>query len=287
MSQSKNKDTVSLDYIIQSKIKWFDLHLRDLWNYKYLIYLLVKRDFVVFYQQTLLGPLWYILQPLLTTVVFTIVFGTIAKVPTDAVPPFLFYFSGTIAWSYFSRCFNQVSFTFFRNVNIFSMVYIPRLTVPISNVISNLIQLAIQLLIFAGFYIYFIRMGAPIHITSILLFFPFLILQMALLGLGMGAIVSSLTLKYRDLSYVMSFFVQLWMFATPVVYPLSIVGEKYKYLYMLNPLTSILETLRFAFFGQGTVNLLYSLISWIITIILFFTGIIIFTRNEKTFVDTL
>lgn len=282
----KHEEYEIWDLIIQPKRRWFDLHLRDLWHYKDLIYLFVRRDFVAFYKQTVLGPLWYLLQPLLITIVFTVIFGKVARIPTDGVPRFLFYLAGNVAWNYFANCLNQTSNTFVKNVGIFGKVYFPRLTVPLSVVIINLIKFAIQLLLFLGFYIYFVMIEEPVHPTLFILLLPILVLQMALLGLGAGILVSSLTTKYRDLTYVMGFAVQLWMYASSVVIPASSVPEKYQYLYMMNPMASVVEMFRYAFFGVGVVNPICIAISWGVTLFVLFAGIILFSRIEKTFMDT-
>ena len=201
------------DLVIQPRKQWFDLHLQDLWRYRDLIFLFVKRDFVTFYKQTAFGPLWYIIQPLFTTIVFTVIFGKVARISTDGVPPFLFYLAGNVAWNYFASCLNETSTTFVKNAGIFGKVYFPRLTVPVSVVIINLVKFGIQLALFLGFYIYFIARGSPVRPTFPILLFPVLILQMAVLSLGAGILVSSLTIKYRDLIFVMTFAVQLWMYA--------------------------------------------------------------------------
>lgn len=274
------------DLTIQPKRRWFDLHLQDLWRYKDLISLFVKRDFVTFYKQTVLGPLWYIIQPVLVTVVFTVVFKKIAKISTDGIPAYLFYLSGIIAWNYFANCLNQTSSTFVKNVGIFGKVYFPRLTVPVSIVIINLVKLGIQLLLFVGFYIYFTADGSLVRPTLFVLLLPVLIFQMAVLSLGAGILVSSLTTKYRDLTYVMTFAVQLWMYASSVVIPASSVPEKYQYLYMMNPMASVVEMFRYAFFGVGVVNPVCIAISWGVTLFVLFAGIILFSRIEKSFMDT-
>ena len=274
------------DLIIQPRRRWFDLHLRDLWRYRDLISLFVKRDFVTFYKQTVLGPLWYIIQPILTTIVFTVIFGKVARIPTDGVPPFLFYLAGTITWSYFANCLNQTSNTFVKNAGIFGKVYFPRLTVPVSIVIINLVKFGIQLTLFLGFYFYFIAGGSPVRPTLLVLLLPVLILQMAVLSLGVGILVSSLTTKYRDLTYVMTFAVQLWMYASSVVIPASSIPEKYLPFYMLNPMTSVIEVFRYAFLGRGVVDTVYMSISWVVTVFILFLGITLFSRIEKSFMDT-
>lgn len=272
--------------ILTPKRSWFDLSLRELWRYRELIWLFVKRDFVTFYKQTILGPLWYIIQPVLTTLVFTFIFGKVAQISTDETPAFLFYLSGTVCWTYFSSCLIKTSNTFIKNAGIFGKVYFPRLTVPISIVIINLVQFGIQFFLFTAIYVFYYLRGAAIAPNAGILLLPILVLQMALLGLGCGIFISSLTTKYRDLSFAMNFAVQLWMYATPVVYPLSIVSEKYRFLYQLNPMTSIIEVFRYSFLGAGVVDLRSILMSWGITLLILFLSLILFTRIEKDFMDT-
>ena len=274
-------------HVIRPVSGWFDLHLGDLWRYRDLIMLFVWRDFVSVYKQTVLGPLWYLLQPIMTTLVFTFIFGTIAKIPTDGMPPVLFYFAGLTVWSYFAGCLNRTSGTFVNNAAIFGKVYFPRLSVPVSVVISGLIGFFIQFALFAVILIFYILKGAVIAFNPLyLLLFPLLIIQIAALGLGCGIIVSSLTTKYRDLTQLVSFGVQLWMYATPIVYPMSQIPEKWQWLYALNPMASIIETFRYAFLGSGTVNLQHLAISAGMTLLIFFVGIVLFSRIEKSFMDT-
>ena len=282
----KNQDCENWDLVIQPRKKWFDLHLRDIWCYRDLVYLFVKRDFVTFYKQTVLGPLWYIIQPVLVTLVFTLVFKKIANISTDGVPPFLFYLIGNVAWGYFARCLDQTSTTFVKNAGIFGKVYFPRLTVPLSVVIINILKFSIQFFLFLCFYVYFIAKGSPIRPTVFILLLPVLIFQMALLGLGAGILVSSLTTKYRDLTYVMGFAIQLWMYASSVIIPASAVPEKYRFFYMMNPMASIIEIFRYAFFQVGVMDVTYVVSGWVITCLILFAGIILFTRIEKSFMDT-
>lgn len=274
------------DKVIRPRNGWFDIHPTELWKYRDLIGLFVWRDFVAVYKQTILGPLWYIIQPLLTTMVFTIVFGNVAKLPTDGLPPFLFYLSGVIAWRYFADCLNNTSNTFVVNAHIFGKVYFPRLTVPVSVVFSNLIGFCIQFLLFLGFFLYYWLSGTVIHPQPALLLLPLLIAQMAALGLGFGIIVSSMTTRYRDLTHLVGFGVQLWMFATPVVYPASSLPEEWAWILLFNPMASVIEAFRFGFLGMGAINLQNWLISLAITMFILFAGIILFSRVEKTFMDT-
>ena len=281
----KNKSE-NWDFIIKPKSKWFDINFAELYRYRDLIYLFVKRDFVTYYKQTILGPLWYIIQPLVNTIVFTIIFGNIAKISTDGIPPFLFYMAGTVAWSYFATCLNATSNTFVAHVEIFEKVYFPRLVMPIAAVIISLLQFLIQFIIFLLFLFYFIKIGVEIKLNYLFLFTPLLLIQMAFLSLGVGILISSLTAKYRDLTFAMTFGVQLWMYATPIVYPLSIVPEKYQILCALNPMTSIVESFRAMYFGVSSIQLTHIIISITATILFFVIGIILFNRVEKNFVDT-
>lgn len=274
------------DLTIRPESGWFDLRLPEIWKYRDLIALFVRRDFVVFYKQTILGPLWYLLQPLLTTVMMTIVFSKLAGISTEGVPPFLFYLSGTIAWSYFAQSLSQTSNTFISNAGVFGKVYFPRMVVPIATVIIGFAQFGIQLLLFLSVYTFYLITGSGLEPNLWILALPIALLQMALLGLGTGMLVSSLTTKYRDLVFLMTFGVQLWMYATPVVYPSSIIPEQYLGLYMLNPMASIVELFRYAFLGQGTVSVEYMAYSWISTLIVLILGILIFQKVERSFMDT-
>jgi lipopolysaccharide transport system permease protein len=275
------------DTVIRPDTLWFDFSIKELWRYKDLIFLFVRRDFAVFYTQTILGPLWYLIQPLLTTIVFTVIFGKIAKIPTDKVDPFLFYFCGILFWNYFSNCLNRTAGTFTQNARTFGMVYFPRLSVPIAVVISNLMQFAVQLVLFLCFYAYFSMKGAAAHPTRLILYLPFLVLQMGVLGFGLGILVSSVTVKYRDLSSLTGFLLQLWMFVSPVIYPASSVDAPYRGIYMLNPLATIIETTRAAFLGKGIVDPVCAAAGWAVTLAILLVGIIVFDRTEKTFMDTI
>jgi lipopolysaccharide transport system permease protein len=280
-------DIQKWDMVIKPKTGWFDIPLGELYRYRGLIGMFVKRDFVTFYKQTILGPLWYIIQPLVNTLVFTIIFGKVAKISTDGTEPFLFYMAGTISWGYFATCLSATSNTFVKHSDIFSKIYFPRLTVPISNVIISLLQFGIQFLVFMGFLLYFIWQGADIQPNYyFILAIPLFLLQMAVMGLGYGVLISSVTTKYRDLTFAMTFLVQLWMYATPVVYPLSIVPEKYRIFAVMNPMTSIVESFRMAFLGKSSIEPFHIAISVTVTILVFIVGLIMFSRIEKTFMDT-
>ncbi|HXX80152.1 MAG TPA: ABC transporter permease [Thermodesulfovibrionales bacterium] len=283
MSDERNVEWTS---VIRPISGWFDIHLAELWRYRDLIMLFVRRDFVSVYKQTILGPIWFLLQPIFTTLVFTIIFGRIAKIPTDGIPQPLFYMAGVVAWSYFSGCLNRTSNTFVSNANIFGKVYFPRLTVPMANVISSLISFAIQFALFLCFIAYYIMSGVSIKMTPLVLLLPLLLLQMAILGLGFGIIISSLTTKYRDLTQLVGFGVQLWMYATPVVYPISRIPEKWHWIVSLNPIAPVIEAFRYIFLGAGTVNAAQIGLSVAITVLVLFVGIMLFSRIEKSFMDT-
>ncbi len=265
---------------------WFNINFKEIVQYWGLILLFVRRDFVIFYKQTILGPLWYILQPLFNTLVFTLIFGKVAKIPTDGVPPFIFYLSGTVVWTYFASCLNQTGTTFVANAQIFGKVYFPRITVPISIVITAFFQFIIQFMIFLGFFIYFWYVGTDIKPSIYVFTLPLIVLHMAILSVGMGLIISAATAKYRDLSFAMGFLVQLWMYLTPVVYPLSEVPDKFKIFILINPMTAVVESFRGAFLGVSSLTLQGLLLSIILTILFFIGGIIVFSRVEKTFMDT-
>ncbi len=279
---------------ITSKHRLFDLHLKETFEYRDLIGLFVKRDFVAQYKQTVLGPLWAIIQPLLTTVVFTIIFGNLAGLTTAdvagdyIVPGFLFYMSGNIVWSYFSGTLNATSGTFINNRATMGKVYYPRLVSPISTACSHLISFGIQLAMFLVFWaFYLIRGGTSITVSPMLLLVFPTILQMMLLATGCGIIISSLTTKYRDLAMLVGFGLQLWQYGSPIAYGLQLIPERLMWLYMLNPVTPIVTTFRYALFGFGYFSLTYYLISWAVTLVLFFIGLILFSRIERTFMDTI
>lgn len=272
--------------IIKPKTGWFDINLKELIQYKDLIVMFVKRDFKTLYKQTILGPLWLIISPLVTTIMYTVVFGNIANISTDGMPQIVFYMLGTTVWTYFSSCLTKTSSTFTGNAAIFGKVYFPRLVTPISTVISGLINFSVQFLMFLGFMGYFMIKGSPIHPNLYILMTPLLLVQLAALALGFGIIISSLTTRYRDLAVLVTFGVQLWMYATPVVYPASQISGKLKTLMMLNPVSPIVETFRYAFLGSGSIPWTYLGISMITTLVVLFVGVVLFSRVEKTFMDT-
>jgi lipopolysaccharide transport system permease protein len=274
------------DMVIKPKTGWFDIDLMELWRYRDLIGMFVKRNFVTAYKQTILGPLWYIIQPLFTTIVFTIIFGKVAKISTDGLPPFLFYMAGNVMWGYFAASLTATAGTFNANAGIFGKVYFPRLTVPLSVVIINFLQFFIQFALFLGFYFYFMAKGVPITPNAWVFGMPILLLQMALLSFGLGILLSSMTTKYKDLGFAMGFLVQLWMYCTPIVYPLSQIPEWLLPYYVLNPMVAVVESFRYAFFGTSVIQMSHIGISWCVTVLLMFFGVVLFSRIEKTFMDT-
>jgi lipopolysaccharide transport system permease protein len=289
MSSTLDNDYYGADHwtmILRPKKSLFQINLKELWQYRDLIALFVRRDFVAKYKQTILGPLWFIIQPLLTTLMFVVVFGNIAGIPTDGIPQVLFYMSGIVGWNYFSTCLNDTSQTFLKNASIFGKVYFPRLAMPISVVISNMVSFIIQFLFLLCFLLYFYLRGADVSTGIEVLLLPFLVLMMAGLGLGFGIIISSLTTKYRDLTHLVGFGVSLWMYATPIIYPLSEIPERYRIFVLANPMTPLIETFKTVLLGVGTVNYLYLLYSLVFTIVLLIVGVLIFNKVERTFMDT-
>jgi lipopolysaccharide transport system permease protein len=273
--------------VISPKRSLLDINLKELWRYRDLIMLFVRRDFVATYKQTILGPIWLFLQPMFTTLTFFFVFNQIAKIPTDGIDPILFYLSGITLWNYFSDCFNKTSNTFVANAGIFGKVYFPRLATPISIVISNLVKLGIQVLLFVAILIYqMITKDVQLNLNAYILIFPYLIILMAVMGLGLGIIFSALTTKYRDLSFLLTFGIQLLMYATPIIYPLSYTSGKLHTIISMNPLTPIMESFRYAFFSIGTFDWSGLAFTSIFSFGFLFIGIIIFNQVEKSFMDT-
>ncbi len=263
-----------------------DINLRELWRYRDLYYMYVKRDIITVYKQTILGPLWFLIQPILTTIMFMFVFGNLAGISTDGMPQPLFYMAGILLWTYFSNCFNSCSNVFTTNAGVFGKVYFPRLVVPLSSITSNLVKLGIQLLLFIAVYIYFATTGAPVKINGYIILFPFLVILVAFHALSWGLIVSALTTKYRDLRQLVGFGVQLLMYATPVIYPMSTTNGKIRAILELNPLTPIFEAFKYSCMGCGSLSwggLFYSTIFMLVTL---FVSVIIFNRTERNFMDT-
>ncbi|MXV52834.1 ABC transporter permease [Pedobacter sp. HMF7647] len=275
------------DLEIKPKTNLLDLHLQDVWHYRDLMWLFVRRDFVAQYKQTVLGPVWHFIQPILTTIMFLLVFGKIAKIPTDGINPTLFYMSGITIWNYFSTCLTSTSNTFTSNAAIFGKVYFPRLVIPLSVVISNIVKFGIQFLLLLVVMIYMQFNGYPIHLSWYWLTIPLILALMAGIGLGMGIIISSVTTKYRDFTVLLGFAVQLGMYITPIAYPLSYLRNKsYKWVIDLNPLTAVTEAFRFALFGKGTVDPNAMIYSIAFMFVVLFVGAILFNKVEKTFMDT-
>ena len=276
--------------VIEPKNKLFSLDLGEVWRYRDLLVMYVKRDIVTMYKQTILGPVWYLIQPLMTTIMFMFVFGGIAGIPTDGLPQPLFYMAGIVCWNYFSECLTKCSETFNANQHIFGKVYFPRLVVPFSITISSLLKMGIQFILFLAVYAFYICKGFSPHITWYILLVPLLVTMLAGLGLGFGLIISSMTTKYRDLRFLVSFGVQLWMYITPVIYPLSILKDNYpKYVWaiVINPLTSIIEAFKIAFLGQGTFEWTYLLYSLVFTIVVMFFGMLTFNKVQRSFMDVI
>lgn len=272
--------------IINPKTKLFDLKLKELWEYKDLVILFVKRDFKTIYKQTVLGPLWIVINPLLTTFIQMLVFGGIAKLSTDGTPQFIFYLAGNAIWLYFSSSFTKTANTFINNSAVFGKVYFPRLVSPISVTISGLITFFVQFFIFIIGILYYASQGV-VHPNFYILLLPVLLLEIAMLSLGCGIIVSSLTTKYRDLTILVTFGVQLWMYGSAIIFPVSSLSPKLASILMLNPVVPVVETFRYAFTGNGTFSPFYLIVSFIITIVILIIGVLVFNRVEKTFMDTI
>jgi lipopolysaccharide transport system permease protein len=274
------------DMVMKPHARLLDMNLRELWQYRDLLILLVRRDFVSFYKQTILGPIWFFIQPLFTTITYTFIFGNLAGISTEGLPQPLFYMAGITAWNYFSDCLTKTSTVFKDNASVFGKVYFPRLIMPLSIVLSNLIRFGVQMIMFFLMMLLYSIKGTPIHITIYVLLFPVIVALMALLGLGTGMIISALTTKYRDLSFLVTFGVQLLMYGTTVVYPLSAAPAKYKTFIQLNPMTAILETLRMGFLGQGSFSWGSLAMSALIILLITISGIVIFNKVERNFIDT-
>jgi len=274
---------------ITPKNKLLSLNLKEVWKYRDLLMLFVKRDVVTLYKQTILGPLWYLIQPLFTSIIFTIIFNKVAGIETGNIPPFLFNLAGVTSWNYFKECLTATSDTFKKNANLFGKVYFPRIIMPMSIVISNLLKFGIQLAVFIGFYIFYVAKGMTIHPSNLVLLYPVLILIMAMLGLGLGMIISSMVTKYRDLTFLVGFGVQLLMYVSAVMYPISLIKEKlaaYSWIVEYNPMAHIIETSRVMLLNDGKIDANGIIYATVITIIIFFVGLIIFNKTEKSFIDT-
>jgi ABC-type polysaccharide/polyol phosphate export systems, permease component len=276
------------DIIIKPKTEKFSLNYKEIWKYRDLVKMYIRRDIVTQYKQTVLGPIWYVIQPLFTSLMYFVVFGGIANISTDGLPHILFYMSGLLCWNYFSECMAKGSGTFAGNAGVFSKVYFPRLVVPLSGAISGLLRFGIQFALFIGIYIYYYIQGAPIHPNGTVLLFPLLAMMSALMGLGFGIIISSITIKYRDLAILFGFVTYLWMYATPIIYPLSAIPNKvksFKWIVELNPMTSIVETMRYSFMGEGAFSWAALCYSFVVTILVVIVGSWIFNKMERNFID--
>tara|TARA_B100000315_G_scaffold242473_1_gene264686 strand:- start:454 stop:1323 length:870 start_codon:yes stop_codon:yes gene_type:complete len=288
--ETKNNNQSPYKVIIQPNRRWFYIDWRGILSYRDLLFLLVRRDFVAKYKQTILGPTWFVLQPLLMTVVFNVVFNRIAKVSTDGLPPFLFYLCGIMIWNYFSNCLNATSTSLITNSAIFSKVYFPRLIVPLASVISNLFTFAIQLITFLVFYFYFkffTESQAIIQPNAFIWIMPLLLIQVAAFSLGVGLWISALTAKYRDLVFLMTFLTQIWLYATPIIYPVSAIPTQWRFILAINPMAAIVDLYRYAFFGTLALSWKYLSLSVLTTIIVLVSGIFVFNKVERTFVDTI
>lgn len=284
-----SKNTNDWLFEITPKNKFFSLNLREVWQYRDLLLLFVKRDVITVYKQTVLGPLWYLIQPLFTSVTFTIIFNNVAGIDTGSVPPFLFNLAGITVWNYFTACLNGTSDTFKANAAIFGKVYFPRIITPLSVVISTLIKFGIQFLIFIIFYIYYYFSGANLLINSSILFFPILIVIMGIFGLGLGMLISSMVTKYRDFSNLIGFGIQLLMYLSAVMYPMELIKEKipkYGWIVDYNPLAYVIETSRYMLLNVGNISILGLAYTFGVTIMIFFIGLLVFNKTEKSFIDT-
>ena len=276
---------------ISATKKAVNFNIKELWHYRDLLLLFVKRDIVTFYKQTVLGPIWFVIQPLITSVIQFIIFSKIASIPSDGIPYFLFVLAGNILWFYFSDCLKATSETFTSNQSIFGKVYFPRIIMPLKVAVSNLIKFGIQFVFFIGVLIYYLYQDTPITVSPYVLLLPFLLLIIAFVALGAGMLISSLTVKYRDLNFVITFGISLFMYITPIVYPTSLVLEKidpkYHQLIYLNPLTGLFDFFKFAFLGSTSFDLGAIIYSVIFSIVIFFLGLVVFTRTEKSFIDVI
>lgn len=280
-------EDIKWDKIITAKQEKFSLQLKNVWEYRDLIILFVKRDFVTYYKQTIFGPLWYLVQPILSTVMYMVIFGTLAHLGTDSIPQSLFYFSGTMLWTYFSGNLLAVSSVFQNNKGMFGKVFFPRLVMPIASTISLLIKFAVQFALFLAVYLYYCIRGMEIDVSWRIVFFPITVIWLGLLSSGIGMIVSSITTKYRDLALVLDFLVSLLMYATPVVYPLSQTPANLKIIFYLNPISAPIELFRYSFFGICSIPLWASCVSAIVALLICLLGIFMFNKNERTFVDVI
>jgi len=276
-----------METVIKPKNSLLEINLNEIWQYRDLLFMFVKRNIITQYKQTILGPTWFFIQPALTTLMYMIVFGGIAKIPTDGLPQPMFYLAGVVCWQYFADCLTKTSNTFIDNQGIFGKVYFPRLIVPLATVISNLVRMLIQFLLFIAVYIYYIVVGVKVAPNLYILLVPLLIIMLAGLSLSFGIIISSLTTKYRDLTILFNFIVQLWMYATPIIYPLSTMPPNRQWIMALNPVTSIIETFKYGTMGVGTFNWAHLSYSFVFMAVLLFVGIMVFNKVQRSFMDTI
>lgn len=284
-----SKNTNDWLFEITPKNKFFSLNFKEIWQYRDLLMLFVKRDIITVYKQTVLGPLWYLIQPLFTSVTFTIIFNNVAGIKTGTIPPFLFNLAGIMVWNYFTNCLTGTSDTFKNNAGIFGKVYFPRIITPLSIVVSNLVKFGIQFLIFIAFYIFYYLNGAAVSLNFSLLFFPLLIACMGVLGLGLGMLISSMVTKYRDLNNLVGFGIQLLMYLSAVMYPMELIIQKlpkFGWIVMYNPLAYIIETSRYMLLNTGDISAFGLIYTFIVTLLVFFIGLLVFNRTEKSFIDT-
>jgi lipopolysaccharide transport system permease protein len=288
--QNNTNDNKTWKFTISPKSNLVELNLKEVWNYRDLLVLFIKRDIVTIYKQTILGPLWYLIQPLFTAVIFTIIFNNVAEIDTDGIPPFLYNLAGITIWNYFKDCLLATSDTFKSNQHIFGKVYFPRLILPLSVVLSNLIKFCIQLIVFVAFYIYYTANGVEVSPNKLIVFFPILVITMGFFSLGLGMIISSMVTKYRDLVFLLQFGVQLLMYLSLVAYPLSLIQEKLptlSWIVEFNPMAHVIETSRFMLLNSGEISLNWIIYTVIVTIVTFLLGLVIFNRTEKRFIDTI
>jgi len=291
MKNKMNNNNVSNDWLfeITPKNKFFSLNLKEVWQYRDLLFLFVKRDVITVYKQTVLGPLWYLIQPLFTSITFTIIFNNVAGISTGSIPPFLFNLAGITVWNYFTACLNGTSDTFKANAAIFGKVYFPRIITPLSVVISNLIKFGIQFFIFIAFYCYYYFQGSGLYLNGFVLFFPILIVIMGILGLGLGMLISSMVTKYRDFSYLVTFGIQLLMYLSAVMYPMELIKSKmprFSWIVEYNPLAYIIETSRYMLLNVGKISVFGLIYTAIVTLAVFIIGLLVFNKTEKSFIDT-
>jgi lipopolysaccharide transport system permease protein len=272
--------------VIKPKNKLFEVDFKEIWQYRDLFSMFVKRDIITQYKQTILGPAWFFIQPAITTIMYMIVFAGIAKIPTDGLPQPMFYLAGIVCWQYFADCLNKTSSTFTANQGIFGKVYFPRMIVPLSTVASGLVRMGIQFLLFVAVYIYYLLIGVHVAPNIYILLLPVIIIMLAGLSLGFGIIISSMTTKYRDLTILFTFIVQLWMYATPIIYPLSTMSQKRQWIMGLNPVTSLVETFKYGTMGVGTFSWMMLGYSFIFMIVLLGIGIVVFNKVQRSFMDT-